>query len=201
MSACAMLVIAWVFWKESSINGKSDSNGTVMLRQSTHQRVDGASKWNALGFFLSAIGLGGAGLISCFENNTVHTAFAFLMFVSQAAIQTGDTLCRRVSPHRNQKCSWQRAGKVLGCCYLWLSLFITGLMVSRVITKVNVIISIMEWSGSAELLAYIWWNVGKYESDHKSSSSGDDDDSIIGGGTFGSDAGSIGDDALYNDVN
>ena len=72
-------------------------------------------------------------------------------------------------------------------------------MAGRVIPKVNTTISILEWSGSLELLLYLWW----YAAQHDGSSEWDGDDDSnhsAGGGGFGSEAGSIRDDLLYNDI-
>ena len=84
----------------------------------------------------------------------MHTPLAFLMFVSQAAIQTSPLIC-----HKSRACprTVLHACRVAGCLYLWLSLLVTVLMVSHVITKVNTTISIFEWSGSLEILVYLWW--------------------------------------------
>ena len=207
LCAAAMLLVARAFWLESRFAASSDNGtgmnggGVVLLAgddDPLRQRPEAPGPWTAFLFFSSAIGLGGAGIVSCYENNSVHTPLAFLMFISQAAIQTGPLLCRK---RRQRVCprTWFHTCRVMGCLYLWLSLLLAALMAGRVIPKVNTTISILEWSGSLELLLYLWW----YAAQHDGSSEWDGDDDSnhsAGGGGFGSEAGSIRDDLLYNDI-
>jgi hypothetical protein len=216
LCAAAMLLIARAFWQESrggggcssssssssssSIDRNPNGGSGIVMRAAGDQqlRPEAPGPWTAVGFVLSAIGLGGAGVVSCYENNSVHTPLAFLMFVSQAAIQTGPLLCRQ---HRRRACprTLFHACRVAGCLYLWLSLLFTALMAAHVIPKVNTTISVLEWSGSSELLVYLWWYAAQHDDTVGPEDDGDSNNGS-GGGGFGSDAGSIGDDLLYNDI-
>ena len=106
-----------------------------------------------MGFFLSGLGLVGAGLISCFENNDVHTTLAMLMFVSEASIQFGNVFCHRYPEASSASRMWRAFGTV----FLLMALVTTVLMASHAVPKVDYLISILEWTATGEILMWCWW--------------------------------------------
>ena len=210
MCAAMMFLISLAFWREARaayvVNASTATKGVQVSGAGASnlyplgRRREAPGVWTAVGFFLSAVGLGGAGVVSCYENNGVHTPLAFLLFVSQAAIQTGPLVCRS---SQRKRCPRTRlhACRVACCIYLWISLLLAALIVSHVIplgNHRNTTISVLEWTGTLELLLYLWWYAAQHDDSERGGDGDSNNSSSVGG--FGSDAGSIGDDMLYNDI-
>jgi hypothetical protein len=117
----------------------------------------GLGPMTIVGFFLSGLGLVGAGLISCFENNDVHTTLAMLMFVSEASIQFGNVFCHRYPEAASTGWTASRLCRAFGTVYLIGCLFTTVLMASHAVAKVDYVISILEWTATGEILMWCWW--------------------------------------------
>ena len=116
------------------------------------------------GFFVAGIGLGGAGLISCVENNGVHTTLAFSMFIAQTCIQFGQIewhACCHTDPDTGATWSLGAVFRAVGAVYLCGCLIVTVLMATAVVPKVDYVISLLEWTGTGELLLWNWWYGGK----------------------------------------
>ena len=81
MCAAAMLLIAYTFWRDSRGHPFPEVKGASLQaggrEQRVHLRSKGPGPWAAFWFLLSGIGLAGAGIVSCYENNSVHTSSRF----------------------------------------------------------------------------------------------------------------------------
>ena len=106
-------------------------------------------------WIIAGVGLGASGLISCTENNGVHTSFALSMFVANTMIQSGRSLCWKEETEK----PWTRYSSLLvaGAVYLWMCLIVTALMATKVLPKVGYVVSLLEWTGTCEIMVWMWW--------------------------------------------
>ena len=135
----------------------------TFYQQRTNYKVRrvGMGPFTILGFLLSGVGLMGAGLISCVENNDVHTSFAMVMFISEACVQFGNVFCHSYDGNKN--CTTSFILRVIGVVYLTVSLLLTILMASHVVDKIPYVISILEWSSTSEIIIWCWWFARKLD--------------------------------------
>jgi len=147
ISAVLLLGVARSLYQNLDYFDSFDLGGDELLEESNPKVHVGY--WTIFGFFVAGIGLGGAGLISCHENNNIHTSLALAMFFSQASIQTGQ--------FRSWSMSIGPCIRALGTMYLWVSLVVTALMSTHTVTKVAYVISLLEWTATLEICAWCWW--------------------------------------------
>ena len=146
ISAILLIGISHTFFKERQLT-RISSAASISTTSAINSKI---GAWTILGFLVAGIGLGGAGLISCFENNDVHTSLAFAMFIAMACIQTGQI---------TKSCASSRGSllRCVSCMYLWFCLLMTILMASHVVEKVDYLISILEWTATIQICIWAFW--------------------------------------------
>jgi hypothetical protein len=128
---------------------------------------------------VAALGIGGAAVVSCQEDNTVHTAFAFLFFVSVGAFEA--VISQKAFAHEREQQGQSQSAQTqtkppvaplfkagvssaqprlvaAASAYVLLCLIATGLFHTGVgVPRSPVVVSVCEWTCTATMLGFFFY--------------------------------------------